>query len=352
MRKKILLVWAVLSSLFCFPALADTESMKIDQTPFGTTADGQDVTKFTLTNAHGHTVSVMNWGASLLDVNVPDRDGKLANVNCSFDSLQPYLGRHPYFGSTIGRFCNRIGNATFTIDGVSYDLDKNHGDHQLHGGRDNFSHKFWSAEPYQSDDAVGVKFTLTSPDGDQGFPGAATVSCDYRWNDADELTIDFTATTDKPTHVNLTNHSYWNLGGMNSGTALDHVALIPSTRSLDVDDDLIPTGKLNEVAGTPLDFRNATTLGDRLEKLPATKGYDHCFVVPGEPGKLRFAARVVDPDSGRVLEIETTQPGMQLYTANHLPGNETSAGVGGHEAFCLETQHYPNAPNVESFPSP
>ncbi len=332
-------------------AVAQTFPMKIETSPFGTTADGRDVTKFTMVNSHGNTVSVMNWGASLLEVNVPDRDGERANVNLTFDSLDGYLRRHPYFGSTVGRFCNRIEEGKFTIDGTEHQVTLNHGKHHLHGGEINFSRQWWSAESYQAEDAVGVRVSLTSPDGEEGFPGTVEVTVDYRWNNANELTIDFKATTDAPTHVNLTNHSYWNLGGAGSGTALDHVMKIEADEFLDVDPDLIPTGKLNTVQSTPLDFRTPTALGDRIDQLPATKGYDHCYVVRGEAGKLRPAATVVDPESGRVMEVETTQPGMQLYTANHLPGDESSAGHGGHEAFCLETQHYPNAPNRPSFPS-
>ena len=343
-----LLVWSINAP---FPATAQTSLMRIETSLFGTTADGRDVTQFTLINSHGHTAAVMNWGASLLDVNVPDREGILANVNLSFDSLEGYLRRHPYFGSTVGRFCNRIGEGTFTIDGTEHQVTRNQGKHHIHGGEVNFSRQWWSAESYQAEDAVGVRFSLTSPDGEEGFPGTLQATVDYRWNDANELTITFTATTDAATHVNLTNHSYWNLGGAGSGTALEHAASIDADEYLDVDTDLIPTGKLNSVAGTPLDFRTPTSLGARIDQLPATKGYDHCFVIRGEPGSLRSAARVVDPNSGRVLEIETTQPGVQLYTANHLPGNENSAGHGGHEAFCLETQHYPNAPNRPSFPS-
>ncbi|WP_146521822.1 aldose epimerase family protein [Stieleria varia] len=324
--------------------------MKVTASEFGT-ADGKAVTLYTMTNDHGHSVSVMNWGATLLDVNVPDRDGNLANVNLRFDTLQPYLTKHPYFGSTVGRFCNRIGNAKFTIDGVEYPLSVNHGKHQLHGGVQNFAFLLWDAESVKSDDAVAVRMTLVSPDGQEGFPGTVSAIVEYRWNNENELTVEFTATTDKPTHVNLTNHSYWNLGGAGSGTAKDHIATIHADQWLDVDGDLIPTGKLNDVEGTPLDFRSPTALGDRIDQLPATKGYDHCFVVRGSAGELRLAAHVIDPDSGRVLEIETTQPGMQLYTANHLPGDEGSAGNGGHDAFCLETQHYPDAPNKPSFPS-
>lgn len=325
-------------------------SMKIETAPFGT-ADDQPITRYTLVNSKGHKVSVMNFGATLLEVEVPDRDGKIANVNLCFDSLQPYVDGHPYFGSTVGRFCNRIGNAKFTIDGTEYALVVNHGKHQLHGGNKNFSYQVWDAETFQDDDSVGVRFKLSSPDGDNGFPGAVGAVAEYSWNDADELKITYSATTDKPTHVNLTNHSYWNLGGAGSGTAKDHVATIQADQSLDVDGDLIPTGKYNDVDQTPLDFRTATALGDRLDQLPATKGYDHCYVVRGEIGSLRKAALVVDPDSGRTLEIETTQPGIQLYTANHLGGGPGTAGNGSHDAFCLETQHYPDAPNQSNFPS-
>lgn len=342
-----------LALVLAFPLTnhAHSPKMKIDTTPFGKTPDGQEVTRFTLTNSHGHSVSVMNWGATLMDVNVPDRDGKLANVNLSFDTLEPYLAGHPYFGSTVGRFCNRIGEGKFTIDGKTYQVTTNAGKHHIHGGKVNFTYQYWQGESYSEDDRVGVRFKLTSPDGQEGFPGTVEATVDYSWNDASELTVAFTATSDAPTHINLTNHSYWNLGGAGSGTALDHVATIEADQWLDVDEDLIPTGKLNDVEGTVLDFRNATALGERVDQLPATKGYDHCYVVRGAPGKLRKAALVVDPETGRSLELETTQPGMQLYTANHLPGNERSAGHGGHEAFCVETQHYPNAPNRESFPT-
>ena len=325
--------------------------MNIETKPLGNTPEGQAVTQYTLTNSLGHSVSVMNWGATLMDVRVPDRDGQLANVNLSFDTLTPYLDGHPYFGSTVGRFCNRIGEGRFTIDGRDYQVTLNHGKHHLHGGKKNFTYQFWEGASYQEPDKVGVRFALTSPDGQEGFPGTVQATVDYSWNDRDELVIAFTAETDAPTHVNLTNHSYWNLGGVGSGTVRNHLATIQADQWLDVDSDLIPTGKLNSVADTPLDFRKPLALGDRIDQLEATKGYDHCYVVRGDAGELRLAARVSDPDSGRVLEIETTQPGMQLYTANHLPGNERSAGHGQHEAFCLETQHYPNAPNRESFPS-
>lgn len=339
---------ALLLSTFTY---AQSTTMQIKTDAFGTTPDGNQVTRYTLVNSHGHSVCVMNWGATLMDVLVPDRDGKLANVNLGFDSLENYLSGHPYFGSTVGRFCNRIERGRFSIDGVDYQITTNAGKHTLHGGKKNFTYQFWKAEPIEGKDNVGVKFTLHDPDGSEGFPGNIDAAVTYTWNDASELTIEFTATTDKATHLNLTNHSYWNLAGAGSGTAMDHVAVIEADQTLDVDDDLIPTGRLNDVMGTVFDFRTATTFGARVDQLPATKGYDHCYVVRGAAGTLRPAARVVDPASGRTLEIETTQPGMQLYTANHLGGNERTAGAKSHEAFCLETQHYPNAPNRESFPT-
>ncbi|WP_146515291.1 aldose epimerase family protein [Rubripirellula amarantea] len=325
--------------------------MKIDKQSFGQTPDGQAVTRYTLTNSAGNSVQVMTWGASLLEVRVPDRLGNLENVNCVFDSLAPYLTKHPYFGSTVGRFCNRIGNAQFSIDGTQYSLTVNHGKHQLHGGIKNFAFKNWESESYQDESGGGVRFTLVSPDGDEGFPGEVSVTTDYHWNDANELAIKFTATTDAPTHVNFTNHSYWNLAGVGSGTMLDHLLTIEADQVLDVDGDLIPTGKFNDVEGTPFDFREPTAIGKRNDQLPATKGYDHCLVVRGEAGNLRSAARVVDPQSGRVMEVETTQPGMQLYAAGNLPGGDKSAGFGPHDAFCLETQHFPDAPNQPSFAS-
>ncbi|MFG0262918.1 MAG: aldose epimerase family protein, partial [Novipirellula sp. JB048] len=325
--------------------------MKIETSPFGTTDENREVTRFTLTNSHGHRVAVMNWGATLLEVQVPDSQGNRENVNLVFPQLGPYLSGHPYFGSTVGRFCNRIGQGKFTIDGQDYQVTLNHGKHHLHGGHKNFAYQFWEGESYQREDAIGVRFELTSPDGHEGFPGTVKVIADYSWNDQHELKIAFTATTDAPTHLNLTNHSYWNLAGAGSGTALEHVAMIAADQVLDVDPDLIPSGRFQPLDGTALDFREPTALGQRIDQLPATKGYDHCFVIRGEPGELRFAARVLDPASGRTLEIKTTQPGIQLYTANHLPGDEHSAGAGGHDAFCLETQHFPDTPNHPAFPS-
>ncbi len=332
-------------------AHANNLTMKIEIESFGTTSTNQEVSRFTLINSHGYSVSLTDFGATLLEVMVPDHEGQLANVNLCFDTFAPYEAGHPYFGSSVGRFCNRIEEGKFQIDGVDYQVTVNSGKHHLHGGKNNFSYQLWFAETVEEDEFVGVRFSLKSRDGEEGYPGNVTAAAFYKWNDQNELIIEYSAETDAPTHVNLTNHSYWNLAGAGFGTAKDHVATIQADQWLDVDEDLIPSGKLNSVEGTPLDFRKPQTFGARIATLEGTKGYDHCYVIRGEAGILRPAARVVDPGSGRTLEIETTQPGMQLYTANHLPGNERSNGYASHDAFCLETQHYPNAPNISSFPS-
>ena len=325
--------------------------MKITNDIFGSTQDGQPVERFTITNSLGHSVQLMSWGASILEVRVPDRDGKLENVNSVFETLDPYLVKHPYFGSSVGRYANRIGGAKFSIDGVEYPLSVNHKTHQLHGGKTNFAFQNWQSESYQDETGVGVRFSLFSPSGHEGFPGNVHVMNDYHWNESSELSFEFTATTDMPTHVNLTNHSYWNLSGMGSGSILDHMLKMECDQSVDVDHELIPTGKFNDVAGTPFDFRQATAIGDHNDQLPQTKGYDHCLVVRGDVGTLRDCASVQDPKSGRVMEVKTTQPGVQIYVGGSLPGGEKSAGVEPHHAFCLETQHFPDTPNQESFPS-
>lgn len=325
--------------------------MKVESSTWGETPSGEKITRFRLTNQHGQFVGLTDWGATLLEVVVPDREGKLANVNLMFEQLSGYLGSHPHFGGTIGRFANRIAQGRFAIDGKVYELAINNGPNHLHGGEVSYDHRHWQAEPFDRGDAAGVRFTLIDPDGFEGYPGTVTVQTEYTWNNQQELTIRFTATTDAATHINLTNHSYWNLAGAGSGSAMQHIAAIEADQFLDVDATLIPTGTFKDVADTPLDFRQPTPLGARLDQLPATNGYDHCYVLRGAAGQLRPAARVFDPVSGRGLEIETTQPGVQLYTANHLPGNASSASAGGHEAFCLETQHYPDSPNQPGFPT-
>jgi len=325
--------------------------MKIDISDFGTTPDGQKVALYTLTNSAGNVVQLTNYGAIITKVEVPDRAGQRANVMLSFPKLEGYLERHPYFGATVGRYANRIAGGRFQIDGKTYSLVTNNGPNHLHGGTIGFDKKVWTAETQQTDQALKVIFRTFSPDGEEGYPGRLDITAEYTWSNNNELTFTFVATTDKATVVNLTNHGYWNLSGAGHGNILGTELQLSCDRFLSVDDTLIPTGQLTSVEGTPLDFRSVHKIGERIDQLPQTKGYDHCFVVNGQPGTLRAAARAVDPASGRVMEVFTTQPGMQLYTGNHLSGAASAGGFKQHEGFCLETQHYPDSPNKPDFPT-
>jgi len=325
--------------------------MAIDKKPYGKTPNGKSVTLYTLTNDAGNTVELIDYGAIVVSINVPDKAGKKTNVTAGFSSLDGYLQRHPYFGATVGHFCNRIAKGKFSLDGKTYTLATNNGPNHLHGGEIGFDKKMWQVEETNAQGSVGLKFTYVSPDGEEGYPGTLTTVAEYRWDNNNCLTLDLSATTDKSTVLNLTNHAYFNLGGAGSGTIHNHELTLACDQYLPVDADMIPTGVLAGVQGTPLDFTTAHKIGERIGQLKATNGYDHCFVVFGKAGELRWAARVVDPASGRTMEIKTTQPGVQLYTGNFLDGGAGNAGYKTHEAFCLETQHYPDSPNQASFPS-
>jgi len=336
---------------FCGNAYTNEVKMQIESGPYGKTTDGQNVTLYTLTNASGNIVQMIDYGAIVVSINVPDRSGKRTNVTAGFSSIDGYLKRHPYFGATVGRFCNRVAKGNFAIDGNSYSLAINNGPNHLHGGLVGFDKLMWKAAEVKSDAGVGLKFTLASPDGQEGYPGNLTVAAEYTWDNDNKLSIKFTASTDKATHVNLTNHAYFNLSGANSGTVYKHELTLPCSKYLPVNADMIPLGHLSNVASTPLDFTAKHTIGERIAELKDTNGYDHCFVVDGSAGKLRPAASVVDPASGRTMEVMTTQPGIQLYSGNFLDGTPDNAGFRRHEAFCLETQHFPDSPNQASFPS-
>jgi len=325
--------------------------MTIEKKPFGKTADGKPVTLYTLSNNQGNTVELIDYGAIVVSINVPDRSGKKTNVTAGFSSIDGYLERHPYFGATVGRFCNRIAMGKFSLEGKTYSLAVNNGPNHLHGGEVGFDKRMWLVAEVKADNSVGLKFTYVSPDGEEGYPGALTTIAEYRWDNNNCLTLDLQATTDKPTVLNLTNHAYFNLGGAGSGTIHQHELTLACDQYLPVDESMIPKGALAPVAGTPLDFTTPHKIGERIAQLKETNGYDHCFVVKGKAGELRDAAKVVDPASGRTLSIKTTQPGIQLYTGNFLDGKPGNAGFKTHEAFCLETQHYPDSPNQPSFPS-
>lgn len=342
---------AALQSLSGAPAAMKS---RLQKTVFGKTQDGAEVHLYTLTNSRGVVAKVTTYGAILTELHVPDREGKLANVVMGFDKLEEYLKGHPGFGAPIGRYANRIGGAKFTIDGKEYTLAKNNGPNHIHGGIKGFDKYVWTAEPSETKDSASVKFTRLSPDGEEGYPGSLSVSITYTLTDANELRIDYTGTTDKPTVINLTNHSYFNLAG--SGDVLAQELMIAASNYTPADEGLIPTGEIKSVKSTPLDFTTPTTIGAHINDLPPhTRGYDHNFVIDGGGKSLTLAARARDPKSGRAMEVWTTEPGVQLYTGNWLDGKR--AGVGGvvykqHHAFCLETQHYPDSPNKPNFPSP
>ncbi|MCD4727095.1 MAG: galactose mutarotase [Pirellulales bacterium] len=321
--------------------------------PFGKTPEGAEVDLYTLTNANGLRVKIMTYGATITSVEVPDRDGRLANVTLSLDSLDDYLKDHPFFGSTVGRYANRIAKGKFSIDGKEYTLATNNGPNHLHGGEKGFDKVVWKAEPVDGEDFVGVAFSHESPDGEEGYPGELLVKVTYSLTNDNELRMEFAATTDKPTVVNLVNHTYWNLAGGGAGDVLDHLLTLNADRFLPVDDGLIPSGELEPVAGTLMDFTRPMTIGARIGQVEG--GYDHCYVLSKTDGDAEpsFVAKITEPGSGRGMEIFTTQPGVQFYTGNFLDGTLTGGGkpFKRHYGFCLETQHYPDSPNRPEFPS-
>jgi aldose 1-epimerase len=321
---------------------------------FGRTPEGTPVELYVLSN-DTMTVKVMTYGAIVTEIDVPDRNGKRADVVLGFDDLQGYLAGHPYFGAATGRVANRIARGEFTLDGKEYKLAVNNPPNSLHGGKKGFDKVIWRAEDASGPIGPAVRMSYLSPDGDEGYPGNLSVSVTYTVLPVAELKIDYTATTDKATPVNLTNHSYFNLAGHGSGTILGHEVMLTADRYTPVDETLIPTGEIKPVRGTPLDFTKPATLGSRIDQLKGEPtGYDHNYVLAGDNQRPYLAARVLEPQSGRVLEMFTTEPGVQLYTANSLDG--TLKGKGGvmykkHQAFCLEAQHFPDAVHHPNFPS-
>lgn len=327
---------------------------RIEETDFGQLADGTPVKLYTLTNRQGMVAKITTYGAILTELHVPDRQGRVGNVVHGFDELASYLKGHPFFGATTGRVANRIARGRFTLDGREYHLAVNNGPNHLHGGLKGFDKAVWQAKPLPATAReVAVQFTHLSLDGDEGYPGNLSVTVIYALTEDNELRIDYRAATDRATIINLTNHSYFNLAGV--GNVLDHELTLMADHYTPADATLIPTGEIASVKGTPLDFTQPTPIGARIaDVMTFAKGYDHNFVLNGGGNSLALAARAYEPKSGRVMEVLTTEPGVQLYTGNHLDGTRT--GVGGvrytqHSGFCLETQHYPDSINHPSFPS-
>lgn len=338
-------------------AASTPSDSEVTSMPFGKTREGEVVEKFTLRNANGMEVDIISWGAAITRILVPDRNGNLADVALAFDKLEPYLDRNPYFGSVVGRYGNRIAKGRFTLNGVEYKLATNDGENHLHGGERGFDRRLWKAKTSTSPEGQSVELTYVSPDGEEGYPGTLTATVTYTLTPQNAIRMEYRATTDKDTIVNLTNHAYFNLAGHGNGTILDHVLMIDADRFTPVDRGLIPTGELRPVQGTPFDFRKPTAIGARInvndEQLKFGGGYDHNFVLNGQMGTMRLAARVVEPKSGRTLEVHTTEPGIQFYSGNFLDGVAGKEGKtypyrGG---FCLESQHFPDSPNKPNFPS-
>lgn len=361
MQRWVLLIGAVvLSQALNAPANSADQPNKgkasVTKMNFGKTDDGTPVELYVLTNTKGVTAKIMTYGALLTEMHVPDRDGKFDDVVLGFDNLKGYLAGHPFFGTTVGRVANRIAKGKFKLDGKEYTLATNNGPNALHGGLKGFDKKVWKAEPVPGKDSVGVKFTYRSPDGEEGYPGNLTSTVTYTLTNENELKIDYAATTDKATPVNLTNHSYFNLGGIKGGNILNHELMLVASQYTPTDETLIPTGEIKPVKGTPLDFTNPTPIGARIAQLKDYPGggYDHNYVIRRDGEALVLAADVYEPKTGRELLMYTTEPGVQLYTGNFLDGKLKGKGgvaYGKHYGFCLEAQHYPDSVNHPNFPS-
>jgi aldose 1-epimerase len=326
--------------------------------PFGTTSQGEKVTQYTLTNAKGASVSIITYGGIVTSLKVTDRNGKLADVVLGFKSLSEYEKKSPYFGCLVGRYGNRIAKGEFTLEGQTYHLATNNNGQSLHGGLMGFDKVVWNAVPAETRQGPSLKLTYVSKDGEEGYPGNLSVTATYTLTNKNELKLVFRAKTDKATVVNLTHHSYFNLAGQGSGDILGHVVTIHADKYTPVDQVLIPTGKIAQVKGTPFDFRKPTAIGARINaenpQLKNGKGYDHNWEADKLPGHLGLIAKVEEPKSGRVMEVISTEPGVQFYSGNFLDG--TLIGKGGkvygfRNGFCFEPQHFPDSPNHKSFPS-
>ena len=361
LKPNLILVMGLGFLILCLGSLTGCEKglqkMNIEKQPFGKTTDGKAVDIYTLVNKNGSEIRITNYGGIIQSLKVPDRYGKLGDVVLGYDTVEEYIKNSPYFGALIGRYGNRIGKGKFELDGKTYTLATNNNENHLHGGNVGFDKVLWNAKEISEDGAPGLELSYLSKDGEEGYPGNLKVTVKYLWTDDDELKIDYTATTDKPTVVNLTSHGYFNLAG--KGDILKHELMINADKFTPVDAGLIPTGEMLPVAGTPFDFRTPKAIGKDInvddQQIKYGPGYDHNFVLNrDEEGEMILVADVYDPETGRDMVVWTTEPGLQFYSGNFLDG--TITGKGGwvyekHAAFCLESQHYPDSPNKPQWPS-
>ena len=324
---------------------------KVEKSHFGMTPEGDSVSLYTLKNEKDYVVKITSYGGIITEIQAPDRNGKMGNIVLGFDNLDQYLAGHPYFGAIVGRYGNRIAKAQFDLDGETYELAANNGENALHGGIKGFDKVVWDVEVISCQERAALKLTYLSPDGEEGYPGNLKVAVTYELL-MDQLFITYEAETDKATVLNLTNHSYFNLAG--DGSILDHVLYINASRYTPVDEGLIPTGELANVEGTPFDFRKPTVIGERIEEVGGDPvGYDHNYIIDGSAGEKTLAAKIMDPKSGRSLQVTTTEPGVQFYSGNFLDGTLSSGDLvyEQYSGMCLETQHFPDSPNQPDFPS-
>lgn len=349
--KKIKLLQSFIYSILLLAIAGCGSDQGIVTEEFGAMDNGSSVQLFTLKNANGMEVSITNYGGIVTSIKAPDKNGKIEDVVLGFDDLEQYKAGHPFFGAIAGRYANRIANGRFELNDEVYELATNNGENHLHGGEVGFDKKVWDYKLNENENAV--TFSYLSADGEEGYPGNLDVSVTYTLTDENELKIDYHATTDKPTVVNLTNHSYFNLSGDPSQGIRDHLLTIHAGQYTPVDEGLIPTGELRSVEGTPFDFKKAEYIGARIDSIPP--GYDHNFVLNNPDEGVRKIATVQHEESGRVMEVYTDKPGVQLYTGNFLDGNFSDRNgnpIEQHAALCLETQHFPDSPNKPDFPSP
>jgi aldose 1-epimerase len=327
--------------------------MTVETLPWGTTPEQEPVSLFVVTSPRGAVLRMTDYGARIVSLDVPDRDGKLANVTLGFDRLEAYLKHTAYFGATVGRFAGRITKGKIALAGNEYSLSINNGPNHLHGGSKGFDRHVWESRTSAHATKAGIEFSYVSQDGEEGYPGTLTATATYTLTSDNDLQIEYTAATDKATILNLTNHAYWNLSGVGSGDILGHELMVAADRYLEMDENLSSTGKLCEVQGTLFDFTAARSIGERIEQLKnsPTKGYDLAYALRNQNGTLTLATQLRDPASGRRMEVWTDRPGLILYTANYLDGSDTNGGFGRHSALCLETEHFPDSPNHPHFPS-
>lgn len=345
--------------LVAFAFAANTRTQKISKKSFGKTAEGAEVYLYTLKNAAGMEVAITNFGGTIVSLKVPDRAGKIEDVVLGYDDFNGYLTpKSPYFGATVGRYANRIAKSKFSLDGQEYTVPANDGANSLHGGLKGFDKRVWSAKEFSDAKGEHLAMNYLSKDGEEGYPGNLTVQVEFTLTSRNQLKIEYSATTDHDTVLNLTNHSYFNLAGQGNGDILKTQLTLFASRFTPVDETLIPNGELRSVAGTPFDFRKPTPIGERIdasdEQLKLGHGYDHNWVLDESSGRLSLAARALDPASGRILEVLTTQPGIQFYTGNFLDGSIHGKGskpIEHRTGFCLETQHFPDSPNHPKFPT-